>query len=248
MPTENWYPISSATHDLPAGHDAWTNSGGANKNASTRPGGGRAGPATHDDNTTLIQEGTINDSQALNLDWPGPVGSVSALDANFRHVTNGVSVNRQTAFVNAAGTLGSTWSTVCNASGSWTSTGPVDVTSGYRPGGGAWDVGDFADDKTIFGRVLHAADAGVVSVTSYWGSLTYAPPSGGFIFLLQLAGLGALPFVGAMDFSQFTRYLSWRRVFHPRHTILTGDEVQQAWRELRAYRHLQFFQMGVACG
>jgi hypothetical protein len=74
-----------------------------------------------------------------------------------------------------------------------------------------------------------------------WGQLTYESPTGGLVFLLQLAGLGALPFVGAMDFSHFMRYLAWRRAHHPRHTILTGDEVRQAWRELREYRAPRFF-------
>lgn len=82
-----------------------------------------------------------------------------------------------------------------------------------------------------------SADGGTGHWTSIFGTLTYNPLPGGFIFLLQLVGLGALPFVGAMDFRQFLSYLSWRRAYHPRQTILTGDEVKTAWDEIRAYRH-----------
>src|SRR5574341_1110201 len=243
MPSEYYYPISSATHDLPAGHDAWTNVGGANKNASTRVGGGRTGPVTHDDATSYISEATTNDSQALNMDWPGPIGSISLFNANFRHATDGVAVTRQAFFLNAAGTTGSNWGSVNDASLSWADTGPTDITAGgtYRPGGGSWESGDFANDATIFGRVAQVAGAGTALVTSVWGTLTYVPPIGGFAILLQLAGLSALPFIGRMDFQQFMRYLSWRRRFHRRHTLLTADEVRKAWDELKAYRYPTFF-------
>jgi hypothetical protein len=48
-----------------------------------------------------------------------------------------------------------------------------------------------------------------------------------------------------MDLSQFLRFLSWRRRCHPRHTILTGAEVRQAWDEIKAYRHPRFFMPAI---
>src|SRR5574341_186169 len=81
MPTENWYPISGATHDLPAGKDGFTNSGGANKNASTRVGGGRSGPATHDDDTSYIDSIAGDLQQGLNIDWPSPMAQIDTATA-----------------------------------------------------------------------------------------------------------------------------------------------------------------------
>jgi hypothetical protein len=193
---------------------------------------------THDDATSNIFASAGTEIQALNPDWPGPVGLVSAITLAFRQQSGGFR-SRSVLFSNAAGTLGSDVINVGDIV-SWTTLGPTDAMSA-RPGGGSWVGSDFADDKTQFPTVRYVSGSGSIQCTSIWGGLTYTPPVGGLVFLLQLAGLGALPFVGAMDLSQFTRYLSWRRAHHPRHTILTGAEVRQAWDELRAYRHPRFF-------
>lgn len=255
MATENWYPISAATHDLPASSDEWTLTAGANKNDACRPGGGRSGPATHDDATSYITEATSGEKQALNIDWPGPMGSLGSIfTGNVRglqEVFGGSdAATISTVFCNAAGTNGgSSWSVFNAPDGSWGDDGPIDVSNAatYRPGGGSWGISDFVDDKTIFTRsyAIGLTDD-ALHVTSIWGSIEFAPPAGGFAFLLNLAGLGALPFVGAMDFGHFTRYLSWRRAHHPRHTIMTGDEVRRAWDEIKAYRHPRFFFPAVA--
>ena len=245
MVIEYWYPISGAPHDLPAGMDDWSNAGGANKNASQRVGGGRAGPPTNDDDTSYIAW-TLNGGlaeQAANIDWPSPVGNYDGvLTASFRHKST--SGTRAINMGNAAGSLGVEINTSSDSSGAYVQGALLDISNAgtFRPGGGSWLATDFQDDKTIFTVVRTAAGGGVqVRVTSVWGQIGYTPPGGAFVFLLQLAGLGALPFVGAMDFSHFLRYLSWRRTSHPRRTILTGDEVHRAWRELREYRAPRFF-------
>jgi len=175
--------------------------------------------------------------------------SLSALTANFRHRASGGVVRRTAKFVNAAGTAGSDFGDVNDANGAYADTGPVDVFgAAYRPTGGSWVVGDFDDETSIFGGIkFESGNPNSALVTSFWGSITYIAPAGGFTFLLNLAGLGALPFVGHLaDLAQFSRYLSWRRAHHPRHTLLTPDETRQAWRELRAYRHPRFFLPAVA--
>jgi len=254
MPAEFWYPISGATHDLPAGHDDWANNGGANKNASTQVGGGRAGPATHDDDTSYISRaaGAGVGEQALNVSWPGPIESLGTgtfFTGGGRHRTTGTT-QRLVRFINAAATYGAAFVNINDSNTSYVTTGPVDVSVGatYKPGGASWAVSDFATEQTIFAQCdTQSLAAGESRVTSVFGQLTYNPPQGGFVFLLQLAGLGALPFVGHLaDFAQFSRYLSWRRVHHRRHTLLTPDETRQAWRELRAYRHPRFFLPAVA--
>lgn len=242
MATENWYPISGATHDLPAGMDDWTLAAGANKNVATTVGGGRAGPATHDD-ATYISEATNGDDQALNIDWPGPMSAwEGVLTGNWRVAVTGASgANGFSLFaVNAAGTSGGTAiDTQSLGNTGFTNSSSIDISNGvtYKPGGSAWVAADFTEIATFMRAVRTAGADGTNLVSSIWGTISYTPASGGFAFLLQLAGLGALPLVGAMDFAHFTRFLSWRRRTHPRHTLLTPAEVRMAWDEIRAYRH-----------
>lgn len=249
MPTENWYPISGATHDLPAGMDDFTNSGGANKNASTRVGGGRAGPATHDDDTTYIRRtwSAGTEEQSVNIDWPGPMAkqeASSTFTANARHRVSGAT-RRLGRMTNAAGTHGGTaWMDVTDSAAAYANTGPVDISNAatYRPGGGSWALTDFDDEASLFATIQ--ITSGDVIVTSIWGSIQYQPPVGGFLFLLNLAGLMALPFVGRMaDFAQFSAYLDWRRAYHPRGTIMEPHEVMTAWREYREYRWPTYLEM-----
>lgn len=249
-PVEFYYPISAAPHDLPAGMDQWANNGGANKNASSLPGGGRAGPMTHDDNTSYISEVTNAEDQAINIDWPGPISDLGAtFTAWFRRGIDdgGGGADASTTrfrFANAAGATSSSDIQSLAATFAWTTYGPVDVSNAtnFRPGGGAWSQADFDDDQSLFFWVdISGLVNDTVKVTSFWGEIEYVS-AGGFVFMLQLAGLGALPFVGRMaDMVQFRSYLSWRRRFHRRHTLLTGDEVRQAWDELKAYRYPTFF-------
>lgn len=245
MPIENWYPINAANHDLPASNDGWTLGAGASKNVATRPGGGRLGPITHDDATSYITINTSVRLQALNVDWPGPIAALGAVfNANVRwKATGGGATNRNQRFVNAAATEGGQFNVVSDASLNYFNSGPADVSAGatYKPGGTAWAVSDFLDDKTIFAQVqMTSGGPNSTEVTSIWGQFEYTPPAGGFAFLLGIAGL--LPALGALtDFAHFRSYLAWRRRYHPRHTILTGAEVEQAWREIRAYRHPTFF-------
>jgi hypothetical protein len=172
------------------------------------------------------------------------VGVGGVFTAGARHqATGGTTPQRGAIFMNSAGTTGTSYVSVTNNSG-WADSGPVDVSNAatYRPGGGSWVLTDFADEQTIFAACWNNGPASAnADFTSMWGQIEYLSAGGMLVFLLQLAGLGALPFVGAMDFSQFLRYLSWRRLYHPRHTILTGDEVRRAWRELREYRAPCFF-------
>lgn len=242
MPTEFWYPISSTPHDLPASSDDFTAHVAANKNVACRPSGGRAGPIVHDD--TTWDERTGAGTQALNIDWPGPISVLTGVFTGaIRHSGDGSSVNRFSRFTNAAGTSATVYVNVTDTSASFVSSSLVDVSNAatYRPDGGSWVVADYANDQTIFVRIGNAS-AGTAYVSSVWGELGYEPPAGGFAFLLQLAGLGALPFVGAMDFGHFTRYLAWRRAYHPRHTLMRDRaEILRAWDDVKSYRHPAFF-------
>jgi len=246
MPTEFYYPKNVTQHDIPAGHDDASNSGGANKGASTQPSGGRLGPMSHDDIATYVTltMSAVPKRQAVNMDWPlvGTLGSVFSL--GFRSLAGAGAHTRECRFTNAAGATSSSTLQSASTAGVWATVGPSDVSNAanWRPGGGAWSPADFGDDKTLMIEFWASTNGGNSGIyTSGWGQLEYLPPGGGFVFLLGLAGLGALPFIGAMDFGQFMRYLSWRRAHHPRHTILSGDEVRQAWRELREYRYPRFF-------
>jgi len=129
------------------------------------------------------------------VSWDG------VLNGNMRHRV-GSNLTRGARFQNAAGTNSTdTWANVTDANTSYQNTGPGDMsaTTG-RPGGGTWVVTDFANDQTIFAAVF-ISSAGTAVCTSIWGQISFTPPAGGFAFLLNLAGLGALPFVGAMEWT-----------------------------------------------
>ena len=242
MPTEYWYPITDVVHDLPAGMDDWTaaGSGSVNENANTRVGGGRAGPATHDDDVSYISRtwSAGTEEQALNIDWPGPMTELAfgTFTANGRHrVAN--ATHRYVRFTNAAGAEPTVWLDVNDSGAAYVSTGPVDVSTAatYRPGGGSWATTDFADDKTTF--VNCQITSGQAVFTSIWGQIQFNTAGGLVPFFLGLVGTSALPFVGRfVDFQQFGTYLNWRRVSHRRHTILRPGEDMQLWRDLREYR------------
>jgi hypothetical protein len=242
MPQEFWYPISTATHDLPAGYDDFTNGGGANKNASTRPGGGRTGPMTHDDGATYLHFNNTA-QQSLNPDWPAPIVSIVTFTAGMRGFGTNLVVS-SFQFSDAAGTFAAAlYSTLTYNGATWQTDGPNDISAGgiYRPGGGTWVASDFANDMTLF-PTINDGGAGDRYITSTWGELNYLAPDGGFVFLLGLAGLLSLQMVGPMtDYTQFEKFLQWRHDVHPRHTILTGDEKVQAWDEYKSYRAPRFF-------
>jgi hypothetical protein len=245
VPTENWYPISGAAHDLPAGTDDWVTGGSGDtgqKPTNVRVGGGRSGPATHDDNTTYITETTNGEDQGLNIDWPGPMAALgSTFNANWRTRTGGAT-SRSAYIMDAAGNLGTAWGNLTSNDAGYVDQGPIDISDAatYRPTGGSWGIADFANEQTMFAKLLQYS-AGQTVCTSVWGAIEYTPPGGGFAFLLNLAGLAA-PIAGAMDFGHFMRFLAWRRVHHPRHTLMRDrDEIMTAWREVKSYRHPRFF-------
>lgn len=243
MPTEFWYPILGAEHDIPAGFDDFDLKAGTNKNSACRPTGGRDGPMVHDDAVSYIEDdnGQTNNEQAQNIDWPGPMSTYDGvLTAGMRHAdAHAAGGNRRLYFTNAAGTAGGQIISK-STSASWATTAPVDVSNAatFRPDGGSWSAIDFKDDKTIF-TYIHSAGAHPydAQLTSVWGEISYTPAEGGgFVFLLGLLP----PLVGIMDFSHFTKFLSWRRLFHPRHTAMTPTEVMAAWRELKERKNVAY--------
>jgi hypothetical protein len=68
-----------------------------------------------------------------------------------------------------------------------------------------------------------------------WGLLTYTPPAGGYAYLLSLIGAMASPLVGTLrSITELQKYCDWRRLYHPRGTLMQPDEVRTAWAELQA--------------
>jgi len=242
MPTEFWYPISGATHDLD--FDAWSDAGPTNKNASTRPGGGRSGPMTHDDETSYVFSAAVA-SQALNVSWPSPMSAYSgSLTASFRHHSRFGGSNRRLFMQKTAPPqTNQAVYDITNSNATWISEPLKNISNGtlYRPGGGSWVLADFVGETETFALVSNLTGTGDGAVTSVWGQIAFAG-TGGFVFLLGLAGMSALPIAGALDFGHFSRFVSWRRTHHPRGTVFRDrDEVLEAWREVRAYRHPRFF-------
>jgi len=158
MPQEFWYPISGATHDLPAGYDDFSLGAGANKNAATLPSGGRAGPMTHDESTTYISmasNGSAN-QQAVNIDWPSPMGALTGvLTAGARTAMAVGTPTRGQYITNAAGTLAVVHGHGDNldAVSTWAPRfrGRTVATTQSRPVGRLENFGGFTDgDRAVF--------------------------------------------------------------------------------------------------
>lgn len=118
------------------------------------------------------------------------------------------------------------------------SIGNVAAAFASAPGGGAWTVAGVNGLEAGLKAVCGIAD--FQYCYEIWVTGNYDVQNGGFAFLLQLAGLSSLPLAGAMDVSQFLRYLAhWHR--RQSHSIISGDEICRAWAEVKAYRHPTFF-------
>lgn len=248
MATEYWYPISGATHDI-----AWDSAaivgGAGNKNVAVRPDPASRSSITHYDSYYLSL--TSNESwthQAVNISWPGPMSSLgSTFTAYIRHASAGAYTRyRYAIFCNSAGSIGgSHWAAVNDATTSWTNTGgDVSNAATYRVGGGSWAVADFANETSCQVQIASANDptgwrTGYFSTV--WGQIEYTPLGGGFMVILGLLGPMFGAFVCRGDFDKF---LLWRRWCHPRGTILTDEEKDQAWREVREYRYPTYHLVG----
>jgi hypothetical protein len=238
MITEFFYPIAAAEHDLPAGMNDFSGAGsGANKNDRTAPSGGRAGPMSHDDATSYTTVTGEPTQQAYNVSWPSLVASIASITLAFRHCAiAAVGIQRKCAFVNAAGTFGTTIHTSYDNSTTWATQGPSDASSG-RPGGGSWVAADVANDMTQFIVAFTDLDIGTLAVTSVWGELGYEIPSGGFAFLLGLAALAP----SLVGFDQLEKLAAWRTLYHPRHTVWAAGELMKAWADIQSYNWPTYF-------
>jgi hypothetical protein len=199
----------------------------------------------HDDVATRIDSTTPGWIQDLNIDWPNPIGSLPAgFTFTFygRFNTNGGAPTVGLRFDDESGTFGGNIASVNPVA--WTTYGPYDVSNGvtHAPSGAAWEVVDLQSGSPYTNvRIGHSGVGTQARGTSVWGELEYTPPSGGFTFLLGIAGAAINPLVGSInDFATFMRFLEWRRLFHPRHTIMKGEEVLQAWRELKECKHVAY--------
>jgi hypothetical protein len=126
--------------------------------------------------------------------------------------------------------------------------GPEGLNGSYTLHSGNWPTFNISGINGVQTR-LQTSSGGTINqrFTYIYRSIDYTLASGGFVFLLNLAGLGALPIVGALtDALHFQKYMAWRQRIHARHTVFTPDELRQAWREIRAYRFPRFFLPAVA--
>ena len=243
MATEYWYPETIDSHDI--NQDNWVASAGGNENINTRPGGGRAGPLTHDDDSSYISRVSTAAWQDVNLDWPSPMVSYDGtLTATWRHRTTAGTPQRRLRFRRPSGSNTTDIRIITDANRSYQQQALFDVSSStYNPSGVAWVLADF-DDNASTNMSIYGPSG--VLVTSIWGEIGFsAPAGGGMLFMLGLVGATALPFVGPLlCLSQLLEYLEWRRLFHPRHTVLSQDEVRSAWTQVGEYRAPSFFFQG----
>ena len=243
MATELWYPLTPKTWGTPFYDHLFSAGGGADKESRTKPGGGRSGPATHDDATTYIYYNVYQTGgyQMLQVDWPSPIGAASEVKLANRTMHTGGGNSAFGHQIHSSEGSGTNVGSQTFDEG-WTTRGPTVST---RPGGGSWTAGDFVGDYTWTRVNVYNDQSGSAQrrFTSVWGEITFSPPGGGgLLFMLGLAGLA--PLVGTIvDFAQFLAFLSWRRDFHPRRTVLEPVEVRRAWAELKAYRAPSFMEV-----
>jgi len=209
--------------------DQWALAAGATKVAAVDSGD----PVAHDDGGTFIQEaGGVNEEQSFTLTGkPGGVASVNGVTIGARHQNAGGQI---AGFMRMDAVNGAVAFTV-NTGAAWATQAPATAP---RPGGGGWTPADISNSTLQMGVRCTVLS---VNCSTIWVELDYQQVFGSLVFLLNLAGLSALPIAGPMDFGQFMCYLSWRCRHHLRHTILTEEEVRQAWRELRAYAWPRYF-------
>lgn len=247
MPTEYWSAADSESYGgfSPPTYDQWTRVGSGGNKANSLRVSGLYSSVSHDDATSYLYWNTYQTwgYQEFALDFPGPIGAVSAVThgQRMKHINNGNStcnfwLMQSGSPSNAVG--GQTFDE------DWTNYGPSATT---RPGGGDWLTEDFDTENfasgVLYGRIGAYPDANANAqrqVTSVWGQITYDPPAGGMIFILGLTG--ALPLVGTLtDIGQLVKFVAWRRRYHWRHTLLRPDEIRKAWAELCVYKHPRFF-------
>ena len=240
MPAENFYPFTTHTS---VGYDQFT-ACCSNKSNDVRPSSpARTGTLTTDDSkyntwNTYKSWGY----QCWKLDWPdGPIGAFVSMtaSASHRHLNGGNTARNMYFYGSSA--LGGGFNNIQD-SATWAVFGPTTITSTQNPGSGAWDAAHVtkgsATERSGAGACYPDVDvAATGNFSGFWGVLTYTPPAGGFVFLLGCLAYGAFTHI-----AQLEKLIAWRRTTM-RGTVLTSEEVQTAWQELKAYTHPSFHFM-----
>lgn len=120
--------------------------------------------------------------------------------------------------------------------------GPDGITGTYALYGGTWPSLAKSGIDGV-GTKIQTNSGGTINqrVTYIYRSIDYTVAAGGFAFLLGVAGLVSGPIGTITDWMHFRNLLRWQSARKLRNTILTGDEVRLAWREIRECRHPRFF-------
>jgi hypothetical protein len=262
MPTEYFYTESQAEHDLYGGvggaRNQFTLGAGANKNIATQIGGGRAGPPTHDDDTSYIVHpySLGNAWQQVNISWPSPLekwlGVLTLAHRTRVDLATGAGNGWRTIRFAYTGGTNNWWyssptniAAVNNASATYVTSALVDVSDATlcRPLRGAedtqtvWHASDFRNGNNnrlcciVYGHSEETTYERDIWWTSIFGEISFYPyPNDGWLFLL-----GLLPFT-LTGIEQFKDLLSWRKTSHPRGTVMHPGETEEAWRAYKEYR------------
>lgn len=120
------------------------------------------------------------------------------------------------------------------------------ITTSYALYSGNWPDTPLTKaniDGAGHGTRIQSGGSGTVNqrCTYIYRTIDYTVAAGGFAFLLGVAGLVSGPIGTITDWMHFRNLLRWQSTRKLRNTILTGDEVRLAWREIRECRHPRFF-------
>lgn len=196
-------------------------------------------PVAHDDETSYIKKNETAGKNSFTLQPASGVGVINSVSLGSRARIEGLVAGNS---MNDGLRLGGNDSGVNTYALANTNYATMGATSAARPGGGTWTAGDLSTLEMY----IQSSAGGATSFrcTTLWISLDYIPATGGWAFMLGLAGLAALQNVGTLiDFSQFKNFLSWRKTAVPDDQLGAGEDVI-AWREFSEYRFPKFFNMG----
>ena len=215
-------------------YDAWGLTAGANKVVAVDPGD----PVSHDDATSYITStaaGQIQSYTVLSAGSPA-IGTITTL--LIRDRDNDVGSDTLGAFVRVAGVDGVQQNVVVGTSAAWTTR--TLATNPLKSGSVALLGTDIRYSDVNFQIAIKLQAGGTnINSTSFWGDLTFLYPPGGFVCVIG-QWLGPLVAVGLAEMRRLATALAQRSG-----CLITPDEYETAWRELREGRRARHFLMGM---
>jgi hypothetical protein len=245
MPTEGFWPKTSATSVVHESHIIGGSSPDANKNLCVRPTGFYPDPWTYKDTSYCYTYSATGVFQSFNMDWPALINAngVSSLKVYMRHTGWAPVANSYRCSYWIRGGSGSaTWNIIVydGLGIVWVTDGPAETVDyvKYSPGATPWTDQDFdAATSTLYLSNYGKCEGGTAAVFSAnMGTITWGPVEAPYVYLLR-----CLPYTFTF-FEDFLKYLNFLRWCDPRRTKLDAyeGETEFAWRDIKEFKHVAY--------